>query len=403
MAPITIVNTFLLPCIITILVFGILLNLKYTQKNIYRGYLLAMLTFWAVIMLSIFIKFHADKLAEIEYNRDLISVKMLLLGIPCFLTLIGLPLAVLNTTLLRLRSWVYLSIPLITVTALYFGWHYMAHEDPFKAYLYYQDMLQDITSISLILRALIVITFLSCILFCSINTWRIVPLYNKYIEENIANSDYNVEWIKSLFRYIILVSTCYFVMLFSNSPYVNCLYLCSLILLFSNLIVSTIFYKTTEGIEPVRIKWKPKKGWYIDVPNDHKTEVKKEIKSTYQADHIWCQFNEWMLTQKPYIRIDFTINDVLQHFPNLTHDELTSLIKSKGETFQSLVRKFRIKCACEIIEKNSNNISSKQVFSQVGFSHYSSFSRSFVSVMNISPSDYIKKSREQQNQTTSKR
>ncbi len=77
----TIINLFLLPCLVTILLTGAILNIKYTKYNIYRQYLIYSLLFWAMVMCLIYIKFFVEGSTTISYSQELFSVPVLLLGI----------------------------------------------------------------------------------------------------------------------------------------------------------------------------------------------------------------------------------------------------------------------------------------------------------------------------------
>ncbi|MFR9533629.1 MAG: helix-turn-helix domain-containing protein [Rikenellaceae bacterium] len=96
-----------------------------------------------------------------------------------------------------------------------------------------------------------------------------------------------------------------------------------------------------------------------------------------------------MEKSQSYTNVDFTTKDILDALPQISNADLTAVFKLKRETFQSYVRTYRINKACKMIDKNRVDVSLNQIYTSVGFSHYSSFSRSFYAVKNMTPSDYV--------------
>lgn len=383
---ITIINSFLLAGIISLLTSGVVLNIRYTHNNIYKRYLLTMLSFWIIILFNAYVKFFTDEGIN-EYNLHVISTRMLLMGIPSFLTIVSYPIVILNANLLKFKWWCIVVSPIALFIAIYFLGYYIIDENPFKIYLNYSDITNNIGTAAVLLRLMLITGFFIYIVIFLANIWRVVPLYNKYIEEHYADCDYNVDWVRRLIIYISLVSISFFAMVLTNSEYINLIYLISVAIMFGYIVDVSLFYKSTDEIEPLKIGWSFKRKWYII---DNNTSNEPESIPQDVVSSKWDAINRWMQEESPYTRTDFSIDNILDNFPHITHYELTLLLKEKGETFQSLVRSYRINHACDIVRNSGNKISSKQLYSQVGFSHYSSFSRSFISVLGISPSEYIK-------------
>ncbi len=400
----TIINLFLLPCLVTILLTGAILNIKYTKYNIYRQYLIYSLLFWAMVMCLIYIKFFVEGSTTISYSQELFSVPVLLLGIPCFISLVSFPAVILDASFRTAKRWIRGSMPLLIGLLIYFGYHIIAKIHPMTKYVTFADLWSEITSISVILRMAVIALFIQFIVRFLVNIWRVVPIYNQYILDNIADSQYDVDWLRPLVRYISLVSITYFTMLINGSPIINMIYIISLILLFFYIIEASLMHRISEKLKPLIITetadiYSDKQSIYTilgEQPNQRRVHREVDLtKFSHKLDH-------WMEKSEIYTHLDFTTDDIISEFPNLTHFDLANHFKEKGETFRAYARRLRIKHACEIIAKGGRKISSKQIYDKVGFSHYSSFSRSFVSVTNMSPSEFAKCSHNEQSDIIAK-
>ncbi len=385
---IAIINSFILSSIVSILIFGVVMNVKHTKHNIYRGFLITLFSFWAAVMLGMFVKFHADGLGAISYNFSIAGLPVTLLGIPSFFSVVSYPIVILNSQLLRVSGWLRLCSPLIIAVALYFVVSYALGLDPFVVFPTLNSLFSPETILSAILRLSLIAVFMIYIYVMLRSMWQIVPLYNNYVHDNIADSDCNVDWLHNYIKYVLGVSIAYFILLFSNSPYVNTVYLITVLLLFAYLVDMSLFHKTSEDIEALSIGWNIKDGWHVVDDAQGDKEV-ADIGLT-QLNNIGSMIDSWMEREALYRKVDFTTKDILDAFPELNNRELGVLFKSRGENFQSYVRKYRIEKACEIIESSRDSIYPKQIFGLVGYSHYSSFSRSFLAAKGVTPSEYIK-------------
>ncbi|MFI3280933.1 MAG: helix-turn-helix domain-containing protein [Rikenellaceae bacterium] len=383
---ISMINYYMTISLVAILLFGVVLILRHQQRSLYRRFLVVMLMFWALIMLGMIYKFAEDGVV-LHVNEGVANMQILLLGLPCFFTLISFPAAILNARLVKLRNWLLLTSPMILLLAAYFIWHAVSGADPFVQYSA-AEFWQNISAPTIIMRLIIAFVFLLYVVVMQLTLWMVVPIYNSYIGENMADNSYNVDWVRMLIRYIVAVSIMYFIMTFTDSLYVNTLYLLSLVALFSFIVDRSLFYRTIDNLPPLALKWSRNDGWHVV---DHPAfSVESELIPEVNLETLGDQIDIWMNETLNYTKVDFTTHDILEDFPSLTQEDLTKHFKLRGETFQSYVRRFRIKRACVIMETQDQEIYTKQLFGLVGFSHYSSFSRSFFAVMGLSPSDYIK-------------
>ncbi len=392
MSVLTIINLFLLPCLITILLAGAILNYKSIEINKYQQTLMTTFVFWAAIMVYVYCKFFSDiktgEMFTISFVQDVCSVQVLLLGALCFISLISYPVVVLNATFLSFRSWIKMIAPTFTAAVAYFAINKIAGSDPLVKYASFEEFISNIGSITVISRLSLVVTF-SYFWFRNIRRiWHVVPYYNQFIQDNLADSRCNVGWIRRLVLHITTVMCAYFMLLFFSSPFVNMIYLSMLIMTFAYMIEMSLVYHSSVGLEDIRIFRDPhNRKRYVFVPSESKSVSNDDAEHESTGLQL---IDEWMERDLPYTNVNFTTNEILETFPQFTRYDLTNMFRSNDETFQSYVRRFRIKRACEIMSVNEENAHLQKTFSMVGFSHYSSFSRAFLSILEITPSDFIK-------------
>lgn len=379
------INYFLGVSLISILIFGILLTLNHHEKSIYRYFFISTLAFWTIMFTCVIIKFNIDG-NRLYLNTGVFNMSLLVMGVPSFISIAWYPMIVMNANILKFRKRLNLLHILIIAIILYYALHIILGLNPNAHYMTLSELFQNITSLTVILRFVVLTIFIIYILSTLKNIMGLVPKYNRYVIENYSDTSYNVDWIRSLVYNVCCVTVTYLMLLFTSSLIVNFIYIVSIIMLFTKLIDRTLFQKIFDNSSEIKIKWIINKGWRIVEP-----EKPESLLEEATIEDIGTQIDKWMDSTKMYTRIDFALEDVLEAFPELIQDDLTQLFKSKGETFQSYVRKWRIKRACEILDNENDKIYPKQLYSMVGFSHYSSFSRAFTVVTGLSPTDYLKK------------
>lgn len=385
MHPIAIVNTFVLSSLVAILIFGAVLNIKYRQKNIYRNYLILIFFSWAAMLIVGFGKFYINGASTFEFNADIISVPILFLGVICFISIVSYPIVILDVNRLKFSNGVRLTMPILISLTIYLLWHMITGHDPFIKYATYGELFSDILTISVILRLSLVVSFIIYVIMILLYIWRIIPFYNQYVCDHIANSDCNVEWIRLLVIFIIIFIVSFFAMLFTNSPYVNLICMLSIIPLFGYIVEMSLFHNSSELVVPLELA---DNGWSYTKPS-YRLSGGDYIENITMIRAHEQQIDRWMEKSQSFTKIDFTTKDILEAFPQISNADLAAVFKLKRETFQSYVRAYRINKACKMIDKSRFDLSLSQIFTSVGFSHYSSFSRSFYAVKNMSPSDYL--------------
>ncbi|MFR9504009.1 MAG: helix-turn-helix domain-containing protein [Rikenellaceae bacterium] len=389
---IVVINNFLLNSLMTILVMGITLISLHNPKSRQKRQIITILSFWVVVM-GYFLLTLIPAIGGgwgvnlLSHNLGVCNMELILFGLPCYFTLVSYPFISLRPKILKLN---YLSIALASLLLLiliYFSWHYFKGVNPFHTYLTVDIFLQNITTTPVVMRLLIIALFLFYATLTLTNIWKIIPFYNEFTKDYYSQNIYNVSWIRTLIIYYTLITICFLSIIFIKSLYLNTISLLSLIISFFYIINKTLFTRAFEDIKNLGLQWSFRYGW-------HKPSLDTSKIEPINIEDMIPAIDKWVKKEKPYTKTGFTTEDIIKVFPQLSQEDLRKIFKSKGESFHSYVRECRIKQACHIIETKGDATNLKQVYSAVGFSHYSSFARAFIQLVGVSPSDYIQQQNE---------
>lgn len=383
--------------VIGVMLVCLIFNFLHSPRSVHRTVLNVILIYWILILVLLIAMFNVEGF-DYQFNGNVANMKLMILGIPSFLSLISYPIMAIHPNLVKLKYFLLFVLVLVIVPIIYFIWHTATGLDPFVKYVDFNDFINNITTTTVILRLLTAFSFIVFIVVSVMSIWQVVPLYNNYITDNVADNTYNVDWVRSYLILVVCVGVTYFLMLFVDSKYLNTLYLINLFFLFLYIVDRALFSKVFDGMHPLKIKWTRKLGWHVDESldtTDNEEKADGEYKK-YLAD-VRMKVDKWMDETQKYTNVEFTTNDIYVAFPDFSHNDIKGCLNLSDDTFQTYVRRRRITLACQIIKDNVETIYPKQLYTMVGFSHYSSFSRSFNTVMSESPSDFIKKVKESLN------
>lgn len=382
----------MLTVLIAQLLSGIVLIARHNLASKQKAQIIFVLSFWASVMLWFLISNMTDVVDgdfSFEYNVGICNMDLILSGLLSFFVLVSYPFAVFYSKILRIRTMLIILSPLLTLIFAYFLWHAVVGADPFVVYPTFDVLLQNIATMPVIMRLLIVVAYVVYAVFIFVNMWRIVPIYNELTKGHYSKYSYNINWIKIVTIFYILISLSVFLQLFIKSRYLNMAYLIAFNVAFFYIIEKTLLSKAFEDLNKLGLKWSIKQGWhYLLIPNTPKRPTPIDI------NVVAPQIDKWMRSKRPYTHTHFTSENIIDHFPGLTTEDLRKIFKRRGTTLHAYIREYRIRQACHIIESHSQDTNLKEVYSAVGFSHYSSFARAFVQLVGMSPTDYI----QQQNQ-----
>ncbi len=237
---------------------------------------------------------------------------------------------------------------------------------------------------SIICKALLILMQLSSSFVALFVTNRLVPIYQRHIEQVESNAAYNLLWIREVGHIIALVTSVYaYLMIFTT--YVNAnIYYIILIVAYMRMINTLIQHVTLENFDDMYdrlgVKWSWRRMWYIE-----------EVVSP-QLDEMKSQFDviiEWIKSDRPYINPQFSFREITQQFDGVTYNDFDALIKTdKGLNFQAYIRECRIDYATELMGSADNKLLMKEIAYKVGFDSSTSFSRAFKAVKGVAASEW---------------
>lgn len=108
---------------------------------------------------------------------------------------------------------------------------------------------------------------------------------------------------------------------------------------------------------------------------------------TAKIEEYKATFDEWMRTEKPYLRPEFNRTD-LSHRMGLNRTYFSRLFRQGyGQTFSQVVRRYRVEEARRLICEDPR-LTSKELATRCGFSSHIVFHRAFAEVTGMTPLQY---------------
>jgi AraC-like DNA-binding protein len=130
-----------------------------------------------------------------------------------------------------------------------------------------------------------------------------------------------------------------------------------------------------------------------DLP-DKKETISAEFISDAEADEIHKMIIEYLITEKPYIKNDFSMHDICDRL-NVSRRKISYVLNEViHKNFYGVVNEYRINEAVELLMKDGSNQLKIEVLGEmVGFQSKSSFNACFKKVTGMTPSEYRIKNR----------
>lgn len=291
------------------------------------------------------------------------------------------PIKAIHTDLLKSKlNFLYLS-PVIVMFFTYIVYHLVMDLPMNKIYNTYEELLLPENKVTTIMRALLVVSFMFYFGYLMYNLYRLIPIYQKSIEERYADDNHNIRWIRTFIICMVGICIGYIINLAHLNPYTYTLYIVLSSLSFLYLIDNAFQHKPLESPKKFHVQWNFKEGWHsVDSSNP------MPDKSGKLNEEIFTELNEWLDNNKPYYNTTFSSKNIEEVFPSLDYIRLNEILEEKGYSLQTYIREKRVNDAIEIAR--NEKISYKEIAFRVGFSHYSSFSRAFTAVTGSSPRNH---------------
>ena len=201
---------------------------------------------------------------------------------------------------------------------------------------------------------------------------RHVRKYRQWCEDNFSTLDnIDVQWIVRYLTMLAILGLSFYFIVFWYVP--NRMFTQQWMFLL-------IFTYTTERVLYRPDPWKMVRSTVVE----EKEEV-KEVNPAYTAYR--ATLDAWMEKEKPYLNPDFQLQDLRQVLP-LNRTYLSQLINAQyGCSFYQWVNGLRIEEAKRFMTEQPE-MTIEEVSKQCGFSYRRNFSRTFVEITGMTPSEW---------------
>lgn len=386
--------------------FGMTFLWRYSKRSLRRNFLILVLGLWFTAYSTHFLRY-VNLIEGYEPVTGYFSFHLLLSGMLGYMSLIYYCLISITTKKFPVFKFLRYSIPFASLVVIYCIVCVVMGVDINAYYQTFEEFKAVAFTLPMILRYLIVLCFMVYVAILLFSIWSLVPICNRFIMANHSDSDYNLLWIKNFVRLMSCVSVVYFIWVIYASAATIALYCFVAIPAFVVLVDNSVYHKTFKPIDGLNIK---RRGVRLEITSNDviscldltpdanclpgaecedcalPSEVFQGVVSK-TMNFTFEEFERWMSKDRPYENPDFSFSDVQTRFPQLNFIALGKILAARDYTFQSYVRRCRILRAIELITDDStSSMLYKEVYNQVGFKHYSSFSRAFVAVPGVSPS-----------------
>lgn len=356
-----------------------------TDRNRLHKTLIGIIALWTMMFLGLLInliRLYNGVQTPVSGVMNFHGIWMGLIGL---FSLISYPAVALQEQKISLRKTVFWLSPVLLTLMLYIVWHLATGTDMNYRYLTIDELWDNRFTMPVVLRTLMLVLFITYLTRVLANIWRLIPTYQKYSDDNYADTAHNVDWLRLVIAAIGSICAAYLLVLIWKHPLGEMLYAVTtcafFILLASNAFSRKLFFKS----EHLVVSWNPRYGWRVM----EKQPAKENAQATVIPE-IKTRFNEWIATQKPYTDPDFTAEKVYAVFPELRYPAMATLLARRGHTFKSYVRELRVTEACRLMEENPDLLC-KQIALHVGLSSSEVLSRSFIAVTGKSSVEFRKR------------
>lgn len=247
-----------------------------------------------------------------------------------------------------------------------------------------EQMLANFSSPLVFLRFVIIFVQILMSLTTLLVSYRLVPIYQRYIEQFESNVAYNILWVREIGYMTMLITFVYTIDVIFLNATSSITYYIVVTVAFARMINVFLQYKTLDNYDELYtrlgVKWSLSKLWYVD-------EVKHD--TLCQSEYMYNMVERWITSEKPYVNPDFSFNDVVSEFATVGYNEFNQLLGRKSShNFQSYIRELRIDEAVRLMNDESKHFTFKEISYKVGFENSSSFARAFKAVKGITPSEW---------------
>lgn len=374
----------LLLTLIIILLLGFAAGLWIlTERNRLQKTLIGIIGLWVMMFLGLLVnlvRLYNGVQTPVSGVMNFHGIWMGLIGLFSLISYPAVALHEQKISLCKTLSWLS---PVLLTIVVYIVWHLATGTDMNYRYLTISELWDNRFTMPVILRTLMLVLFITYLTLVLANIWRLIPVYQKYSDDNYADTAHNVGWLRLVIAAIGSICVAYLIVLIWKHPLGEIIYAVTTCAFFVLLAVNAFSRKLFVQSEHISVDWSFRYGWrLIERQHDNSLKIDFTLLNT--------RLNTWMQSEKPFVNSDFAAKDVYAVFPELRPPVLRELLADEGMTFNSYVSKLRIEEACRLMEVEPG-ILCKQIALRVGFSSSQILSRAFVAVMGQTPLEYHKK------------
>jgi len=200
--------------------------------------------------------------------------------------------------------------------------------------------------------------------------FRNVHRYRQWCEENFSTLDnIDAQWIVRYIMMVMLAALVFYYLCVSDDP--------------ARAFTQQWYLMFVLGYTTDQVLHRPDPWERL-----HSTAVEEEKEETNPAYAAYrATLEAWLAKEKPYLNPDFQLTDLRQVLP-LNRSYLSRFINSAyGCSFYQWVNDLRIKEAKRLMTEQPE-MTIEEVSKQCGFSYRRNFSRTFVEIMGMTPSEW---------------
>lgn len=369
--------------LIIILLLGLAAGLWIvTERNRLQKTLVGILGLWVVLFLGLFVNLICLYNGESTPVSGVMNFHAIWMGAIGLFSFISYPAVALHEQKNSLRKTLSWLSPVLLTFGVYVIWHLATGTDMNYRYLTISELWENRFTVPVVLRTLMLVLFIIYLTLVLTNLWRLIPVFQKYSDDNYADTAHNVSRLRFIIAGIGLNCVAYLILVIWKHPIGELLYAVTMCALFVLLAVNAFSRKLFTDSDRIAVEWSFKYGWRI-IEKQHDNSLKIGF------PQLNTRLNAWMRSEKPFVNPDFAAKDIYAVFSELRPPVLRELLADEGMVFNSYVSKLRIEEACRLIEEEPG-ILCKQIALRVGFSSSQILSRAFIAVMGQTPLEYQK-------------
>ena len=193
---------------------------RYTPLNRVQKNLFFVLLIWFMLFLSA----EVDHIKQYYANESPLpglinfgAIWRATIGIVSLAYLISTVLYAKQREVIKALAW---GIPLLGTFITYIIWCLATNTPLNQVYTSIQSVWANRMTFPVLLRLLMVIQIMWILISITSSVWKLIPLYNKYSEDNYADSAYNIDWVKTAVRCTFIISMFYLFMIFPANSFI---------------------------------------------------------------------------------------------------------------------------------------------------------------------------------------